>query len=198
VLVNALWGWQQLLLRASPARAGQLAPFAALVPLAICVPAVLFYVLERARTPEEPGAPRRSDIAEFYRIPSGPGAAANALAQQAVFADLARIAQTTPEAARVMWYIPGYVSLLAQRHGVPLERPADSAGLAAQLRATDADYVYLAALHPRDSAQRGGNPLDALVLARAFGEIAWHRERGGQLQSALLKVDKERLGGRVR
>lgn len=195
VIVNFLWAWHRFLLRVSPAEAGLRAPLAAVLPLALCVPAVVFYVVERSRAADEPGvAMRKSDIAEFYRIPEGPSAAANALAQIAVFGDMERIRATTPDDARVMWYTPGYVSLLAQRHGVALERPRDTADLASQALAAKADYIYLAAIHPRDSGRRLGHPLDPLALARPFVQVAWHREnRAGELQSVLLKIDPDRI-----
>ncbi len=53
-----------------------------LAPLVLCVPALVFYVAQRARMPDAPvDAMRKTDIAEFYRIPSGPGAEANAREQ---------------------------------------------------------------------------------------------------------------------
>jgi 4-amino-4-deoxy-L-arabinose transferase-like glycosyltransferase len=193
-LVGALWAWQRLLARYQPDFA-QRAPWAAVLPLALCVPPVVFYIYERARTPEESAVDwRKADIAEFYRVPSGPAAAANAVAQIEVFRDLARVREATPEGARVLWYSPAYVALLAERHGVRLERPADSPALAAQVRATRADYIYLANLHPRDSAHRLGHPLDPVALAEPFTRVVWRRSsQGGDLQAVLLAVDPARL-----
>ena len=195
VMANALWAWQQLLLRVRSETAERRAPWIVVLPLALCAPAVLFYIVERARAPQDPDPPwRNADIAEFYRVPSGPAAAANAAAQIAVFRDLERIRATTPETARVLWYAPAYVALLAQRHGVRLERPADAAGLAAQVRATRADFIYLANLHPRDSAHRLGDPLDPLAYAQALARVAWSRSSpAGGLQSVLLEVDRDTI-----
>ncbi len=195
VMANALWAWYRVLARAQGEAAERRAPWAAILPLALCAPAVLFYIVERARTPQVAGTTARiADIAEFYRVPSGPAAASNATAQLAVFADFERIRATTPEGARVMWYAPAYVALLAQRHGVRLERPRDTAGLAQQVRATRADFIYLAALHPRDSAHRLGHPLDALALARPLARVVWARNgAGGELQAVLLEVEPEKV-----
>ncbi|MGZ5061721.1 MAG: hypothetical protein ACXWG8_12920 [Usitatibacter sp.] len=200
LIVNFLWAWQRFLLRVSPAEAGLRAPLAVVLPLALCAPAMIFYVVGRSHADDEPGvAVRKSDITEFYRIPSGPSAAANALAQIAVFGDMERIRSSTPEGARVMWYTPGYISLLAQRHGVPLERPRDTADLAAQALAAKADYIYLAAIHPRDSSRRLGNPLDPLAFAKPFVQVAWHRDdRSGELQSVLLQIDSDRIHNNIR
>lgn len=197
VMANALWAWHRFLMRAQSETAERRAPWAAVLPLALCAPAVLFYIVERARMPQEPGsAARKADIAEFYRVPAGPAAASNALAQLAVFSDMERIRATTPDTARVLWYAPAYVSLLAHRHGVRLERPRDAAGLAAQLRATRADFIYLATLHPRDSAHRLGHPLDALAHARPLARVVWQRSGArGDLQAVLLEVDREKIPG---
>jgi hypothetical protein len=191
VLVNALWAWQRLAARVRPGSEAR-APWAAVLPLALGVPAVLFYIAERARLPDDSPAPwRKADIAEFYRVPSGPSAAANAAAQIGVFRDFEQIRATTPEGARVLWYAPAYIALLAQRRGVRLERPADAAQLAARVRESGADYIYLAHLHPRDSAHRLGDPLDPLELALPFARIVWRRNGpGGEMRSVLLEVAK--------
>jgi hypothetical protein len=195
LLVHFLWAWTRLLERASPASGARRAPWGALLPLALCMPAALFYIAPRAVAGAEGDGPlRKGDIAEFYRIPSLAGAEASALAQIGVFGDLRRIGETTPPAARVMWYRPNYVALLAQRHGVPLERPRGAADLAAQVRATRADYIYLAELHPRDSARRAGHPLDPLVHARSLGRVVWHRaSAAGNMQAVLIEVDRRKV-----
>jgi hypothetical protein len=194
VMVNALWAWQRLLVRLRPESATR-APWAAALPLALCAPAVLFYIAERARAPEESGAPgRKADIAEFYRIPSGPAAAANANAQIEVFRDLERIGATTPQSARVLWYAPAYVALLGKRRGARLERPVDAADLASQARASHADFIYLADLHPRDSARRLGHPLDPAAYATSIARVVWSRRSpSGQLRSELLEFDHEKI-----
>jgi len=195
VMVNALWAWQRLVARRAPASAQRRAPWVAVLPLVLCVPAVAFYIVGRAATPEEsPSEWRKADIAEFYRVPSGPAAASNASGQIEVFRDFARIRESTPEAARILWYSPAYVSLLAQRRGVRLERPADAASLAAQARAAKADYLYLANLHPRDSAHRLGNPLDPAAFAGSLGTPVWRRTTGsGELRSVLYALDRDKI-----
>jgi hypothetical protein len=195
VMLNSLWAWQRLALRLAPTSAERRAPWAAILPLALCVPAVAFYILARATTVEDPPSTwRKADIAEFYRVPAGPAAAANARAQIEVFKDLARIGESTPADARVLWYSPAYVSLLAQRRGVRLERPADARGLAAQAQASGANYLYLANLHPRDSAHRLGNPLDPTAYADTLGTAVWRRlGPAGELRAALYALDREKI-----
>ena len=195
VMVSAFWGWQRIAMRHAPASAGRRAPWIAVLPLVLGVPAVAFSIAGRAATPEDPPSEwRKADIAEFYRVPVGPAAASNARAQIEVFKDLARIRESTPESARVLWYSPAYVALLAQRRGARLERPADAAALAAQARAANADYLYLANLHPRDSAHRLGNPLDPATFAEAVGTPVWRRTGpGGELRAVLYALDHGKI-----
>ncbi|HEY4999606.1 MAG TPA: hypothetical protein VII36_10700, partial [Usitatibacter sp.] len=196
LLVHAFWLWQRIAARfAGEERVRSMAPYAAIVPLALGVPAVLFYVAERASVGGEAPAPgyRRSDIAEFYRIPDLRAASANADQQIAIFEDLEQIRRSTPEGARVMWYAPGYVSLLAGRRGVALDR-GDLAAMAAQMRAAKPDYIYFAAVHPRDSARRLGDPLDGVAAALPFSDGVWQRvDARGRPEAILLKVDPARI-----
>jgi 4-amino-4-deoxy-L-arabinose transferase-like glycosyltransferase len=196
LMLNAIWLAKALMDRRLDAvRVTRWSAAVAVLPLALCVPAVLFYIVERARMPHDtPGPYRKTDIAEFYRIPSGPSAERNALTQIAVLGDMERLRETTPREARVMWYTPNYVSLLARRRGVPLERPGDSAALAAQVRSSKADYIYLANVQPRDSLHAQGDPLDPAALAAPFSEPVWKRvnERGETL-AILLKIDNQKI-----
>jgi 4-amino-4-deoxy-L-arabinose transferase-like glycosyltransferase len=197
LVLHAFWLVHQALAHVTDARrAGRGAAYAAVLPLALCVPPLLFYIVERARMPDAPADSgyRKTDIAEFYRVPSGPAAERNARTQIAVLGDMERVRRSTPEGARVMWYTPNYIALLARRHGVPLERPMNAAGLAAQLRAARADYLYLSEVHPRDSLMRQGDPRYPVLLARGFTEPVWQRTNDtGQLQAVLLKVDKDKI-----
>ncbi|HMB79490.1 MAG TPA: hypothetical protein VKI43_05465, partial [Vicinamibacterales bacterium] len=196
VLLHALWLWERTAARfADVERARRAAPFAAVLPLALGVPAVLFYIAGRAASGSEDVAPgyRAGDIAEFYRIPDRRSAEANARQQIAIFADLEQVRRTTPEGARVMWYAPDYVTLLAQRRGVALER-RDVAAMSERMRAAKPDYLYFAAVHPRDSARRLGNPLDGIAAALPFADGVWQRvDASGQLESVLLKADAARM-----
>ena len=197
LVVHALWVWQRLAVRVAgeePAQAW--AAFASIAPLLVCVPAMLFYIAERAHASGDVVAVgyRKGDIAEFYRIPDRASAEASALQQIEIFEDMEQIRRTTPASARVMWYAPGYVALLAGRRGVALERSADPHAMSAQMRAAKPDYIYLAAVHPRDSARRLGDPLDAIGAALPFSVGMWRRVNArGALESILLKVDPSRI-----
>jgi hypothetical protein len=196
VMVNAFWAAQRALSRYRDPKAAQhWAAWGAVVPLALCIPPVLFFIVERAAAPEGLAAGlRQTDIAEFYRIPDRASAEKSALLQNGVFGDMVRLRNSTPDGARIISYMPNYVALLAHRRGVPLERPANGEDMVAQVRKLQADYVYLASVHPRDSATRLGNPLDAYQLARPFTELVWYRGNAkGDVDAVLLAVDRKNL-----
>jgi len=195
--LNAIWAWQALLARRlDEARAARWAALATAAPLVIAVLATYAYVAGRAHVPAglEAAGYRARDIAEFYRVPFLPAAYATALAEIDVIADLDRIRATTPEKATVMWYRPEYVALLARRPGVELENPADPVGAARQIAEKRPDYVYLSAVHPRDTAHRQGDPMASLGVARRFGREVWRRDDGrGGYASALIAIDPSSL-----
>lgn len=197
LMLEAIWGAGALARRVSGEAAALRSTWAiALVALATCLPPI-FYVLERAGTRPAPGeeAYRRTDIAEFYRIPSRERAEASAATQIGVFGDLERIRATTPANSRVMWYGPSYVALIAGRHGLPMDYAREPAALAEQVRRHKPDFIYFGPVHPRDSAARDGDALAPWSYARAYSEIVWLRARPGtrDLQAVLLQVDAARL-----
>ena len=197
VALNALWLWHELLSRRIDAtRAARWAAIATAAPLLIAVLAVYAYIAGRAHVPAglEAGGYRARDIAEFYRVPFLPAAYATALGEIDVIADLARVRSSTPETATVMWYRPEYVALLAGRRGIELENPADAAGTARQIVAKKPDYVYLSAVHPRDTAHRQGDPMASLAVVRRYGREVWRRDDGrGGTAAALFAMDPARI-----
>jgi hypothetical protein len=169
--------------------------YAAALPLAFCVPA-LFYIAERARLADDPHSPHaRKEIMEYYRIPFRPEAEASAARQLRGFEDMARIRETTPEAARVMAYGPVYIALLASRHGVALDYPTDASDMAAQVRSRHPDYIYLSRIHPRDSANRLGDPMAPARDIAAYADALWWRPGpDGAAEAALFRVNAGRIG----
>ena len=195
LIVNALWGVrQQIGLNWGVAAAERWTPAGVLLPLALCVPA-LFFIATRASATEEAGAGHAlADITEFYRIPDWRSAVGTATMEIEVLEDMERIRASTPESSRVMWFVPGYMALLANRRGAPLERSANAAALEKQVLDSRANYIYLANVHPRDSRLRHGNPLDDWPNARGFTQLIWRRGGpNGQVYAVLLKVDRDRI-----
>jgi hypothetical protein len=192
LIVNALWTAERFATRMGERGRGWGA-LAALVPLTACLPAVLWLVIERSQASETAGPNRKlSDIAEFYRIPDRRAAVANAARQVGAFSDLERIRGSTPEDARVLSIMPGYMALIARRRAIMLERSTDGRALARQ--ATAADYIYLSNAHPRDSALRDGNPLELWSTVTPFTQPVWVRSvPGGDPQAVLLRVEHDKI-----
>jgi hypothetical protein len=197
LLMNAFWLWQRLLaFRFDPERRDRLCIYASALPLGLCIPATVLHVGARAHEPCEELVAHHceTDIAEFYRAPSLATAKADARREIGVLADLERIRRTTPEQARVAWYVSDYVALLAGRTGVELRNVASAEILTARLKAQRPDYVYLTSVHPRDSAHRDGDPLSALATVLRYGDIEWRRDdTHGTLESVLVRIDRQRL-----
>ena len=96
-----------------------------------------------------------------------------------------------------MWYAPAYVALLARRRGVRLERPADAADFAAQMRATRRRLHLPGPRAPaRQRAPAGRSARLRWLLARELaptwcGSAA--RPGAARPRSVLLEVDRSRI-----
>jgi hypothetical protein len=197
LMLNAFWLWRRLFLRWNGGiSADRLLAYATIAPVACCLPATLLHFLPRATLPCDGAVAGYcvTDIAELYRIPVLAAAKTEAQREIDVVTDFARIRRTTDAAARVMWHVPGYVALLAEREGVEMPEPVDAASLAARLRQSHPDYIYLSLVHPRDTAHRRGDPMAALPVVLTFADVVWLRNGpAGVPEAALLKVDYDRV-----
>jgi hypothetical protein len=156
-----------------------------LLLLSLSVPALAF-IHQRSRAPE-----RYAQMTDWYRTPDLGEARLRSQIHLDLEADMDAIRRITRPEDRIMWVVPSYLALLAERRGVS----APSASLAppeyrASVVDSHADYVFLSAYHPRDtihdSAWRAG--LEAL---RGQTETVQTRIRGadGKLSSLLLKMN---------
>jgi len=202
LLAAGWWSLDALVARgAGAARRRRYGAGAAFIPLALCLPALLFYVAARALAPDPTAGPyHRSDIAEYYRFSDGHLAASIADREIGILRDLERIGATTPPAARVMWYLPAYVALIGGREGIPVPETRDPAAFAREVRRLGADYIYVDALPLRDATEGSGGtePLAPARLAAGYAETVWKREIGGAPESALLRIDAARLESALR
>lgn len=197
LLINAFWLCQQVFSRwrGDTPQVNRWCAYAAVLPLALCIPATSLHIWARAHSPCDDAAKYcDSDIAEFYRVPSLASAKIEAERQIGVMADFERIRRTTPENARIAWHVPAYVTLLAERQGVALNSSIASATPSAYFREAQPDYVYLASVHPRDSAHRNGDPLAMLEVVAGYGNVVWRRDNAsGSPESVLIKIHREYL-----
>ena len=200
LLAAAAWALAQASQRlsASP-KARRYAAAACFAPLVLCVPAMLFVagrVLERS-APGQRYA--RADIAEFYRFSVGPLAAATADREIAIFRDLDRIRETTPEDARIAWSLPDYIALLCGRTGLGVPQAADPAAFAAALSRRRVDYLYVNAQPMREEGPAAADPLVSARLAMEYAHPVWTRNGpDGKPAASLLRIDPQRLEARAR
>jgi hypothetical protein len=156
-----------------------------LLLLSLSVPALAF-IHQRSRAPE-----RYVQMTDWYRTPDLAEARLRSQIHLDLEADMDAIRRITRPEDRIMWVVPSYVALLAERRGVsaPSARLAPSEYRASVVDSR-ADYVFLSAFHPRDtihdSAWRAG--LEAL---RGQAQTVQTRLRGadGTVSSLLLKMN---------
>ncbi len=157
--------------------------------LVVTVPALAFFY---HRSVDGRGSPYPY-IAEYYRVPNLAEAQAKATLHVELFKDMQSIARTTGPDDTIVWYLPGYLALLADRKSVampPVTSPAEFFGY---LGANQVDYIFLSRLHPRST-------LDKTILTRWEGYFPeftlpiWRRvNKAGETESVLLRVDREKL-----
>lgn len=127
----------------------------------------------------------------WYRTPDLAAARARAQVQLDLFADMEAIRALTRPEDRVMWVVPGYVALLADRHGVkaPDARLGTDAYLTA-VRKSGADYVFLSRFNPRDTLSEAA--WEAGMRALVYGAKPVHASGrpDGTATSVLLKAPK--------
>jgi hypothetical protein len=151
--------------------------------LSLTLPALAF-IHQRAQAQE-----RVAEIVDWYRTPALGEARARSQVHLDLFADMDAIRNLTREQDRVMWSVPSYIALLADRRGVG----APDSALAPEpyrqaVRDSGADYVFLSVYHPRDTlgtgAWRAGS---AALLGHAAVVHADTQGAGGSVTAVLLK-----------
>lgn len=157
-----------------------------LLLLSLSVPSLAF-IHQRSRAPE-----RYVQMTDWYRTADLDEARSRSQIHLDLEADMDTIRRLTRPEDRIMWVVPSYLALLADRRGVsaPSERLAPAEYRRSVLD-SQADYVFLSAFHPRDTihdtAWRAG--LEAL---RGHAQTVQSRIRGadGTVSSLLLKMDR--------
>jgi hypothetical protein len=119
---------------------------AAILAVSLALPA-LGFVYQRAST----GYPAAA-IVDWYRTADVKAAKTRAQVHLDLFADMEAIRKLTRPGESVMWVAPGYIALLADRHGV--KAPDSALGTDPYLEAArklKVDYVFMSTYHPRDT-----------------------------------------------
>lgn len=163
-----------------------------LLLLSLAAPA-LGFIYQRANAEG-----RQVEMTEWYRTPDVDNARARAQIHIDLMDDMETIRRLTQPEDRIMWVVPSYIALLADRRGVP----APAAGLSPvdyrrAVRHAGPDYLYLSMYHPRDTvrdtAWRAG--MEAMT---GHAEIIYARKSvdGGAIGSTLLNIKGAGVGGR--
>jgi hypothetical protein len=133
---------------------------------------------------------------EFYLFADRDRALRRALEQRYLLTDMHQIREQTSPSARIVWFAPHYLNLLAGRFGIGFEDWSvlkNLPDLARALAKANADYVLLTRVNPRDTRES----FDGLALLPAFAPLAntvWKAsDPNGKERSVLMRIDNERL-----
>jgi hypothetical protein len=127
----------------------------------------------------------------FYLVPDLPSAEQKSRQHLLLFEDMQRIRRTTPEGARILWFSPAYLNLLAERRGVPFPNTRDAAEFRRQIYRTGAPLLFVSQLIPHRTSDDGRRRLAAVV---DFTKPLWiDYGGGGEWFSMLLRIDHEKL-----
>ena len=188
-------------LAAAVRRAGAEGPRLAAVGLAfpavLCVPGL--WMVQARSLDRSPVAPSSAyclaDATRYYTVGDAVQARALAAKEAAVLGGFEALGRVTPPGARIMWMRPEYVALLGGRAGVPFYYDWDAHRVAAEIRASQADYVLLSALFKIDLRGGTGNPMQRLASVAAYTHpvLSARNAETGSEEFVLLEVDRAAL-----
>jgi hypothetical protein len=127
-------------------------------------------------------------IIDWYRTPDLAQARSRSRVHLGLEEDMRAIATRVPPGERVMWVVPAYVALLADRRGVPAPPPSPTPEYRRSIEAARPDYLFLSRYHPRDTVREsawrvGREATDGL------GELVYVRRRDdGEAAAILLRL----------
>ncbi len=168
-----------------------------LLMLAVSAPSARFFALRAAQETPVTGMDFTAHVG-FFRQMDLKRAEADAFTHGALLQDMERIRQSTPPEARVMWFMPSFLPLLAGRHGVILPPLEPKEQFLQAVWQSGADHAFVSRFHPRDTRE-GVDGMRWLPALLPFSKPVWWRTiPGGQEpMSMLLRIDRQRLQGRT-
>ena len=190
LLLYAFWSLTAVM--AASGRRPRLAHALLVLALVSLSAPALAFIRQRALTDGE-----LSRITDWYRTPDLDRARSRAQVHLDLLADMESIKTLTEPRARIMWVVPSYIALLADRRGVPAPdaRLSPEQYREAVQRATP-DYIFLSAYHPRDTLRESAWKTGVAAMA-GHGEAVHARRRpDGTLGSILLKLNAPQLVAR--
>jgi len=154
--------------------------------LSLAVPAMAF-IYQRSQA-----TGRSTGITDWYRTPDLARARSRAQTHLDLLDDMDAIRSRTQPGDRVMWVVPAYLALLADRRGVAA--PAANLGPEAYrdaVRKSGADYVFLSRYHPRDTIRDTAWQAGVRALVPDSKAVHTRTQEGGSVvTSILLKAEK--------
>jgi hypothetical protein len=149
--------------------------------LTLSVPAMAF-VYQRAQA-----AGRVAEMTEWYRTPDLSRARNRSQVHLDLLDDMQAIRSLTQPQHRVMWVVPSYLALLADRAGIaaPDARLGPEAYREA-VRRSGADYVFLSRYHPRDTIRDTAWQAGIRALAADAKAVHTRTQDGGSIVSSIL------------
>ena len=186
LLLNACYAGQSLLSLFRPKSRFYLTSLLTLLALFSTLPAQS-YTYHRYQLGSELGC---QFYKEFYTLPDLKEARQQCAMQSVMHADLMALKEITKANDRIMYFIPAYVALLAERVAVPIRFGKDEEGKIVLLKDKQAEYVYLSELHPRKTRKE----INGLAVAPFFE--GWtslvrtsYSEELGRTVAVLLKTE---------
>ncbi len=149
--------------------------------LTLVVPAMAF-IYQRSQA-----AGRVIEMTDWYRTPDLARARARSQVHLDLLDDMQAIRALTRPDDRVMWVVPSYLALLADRRGVaaPEARLGPEAYREA-VRRSGADYVFLSRYHPRDTIRDTAWQAGVRALATDSKAVHTRAQEGGSVVTSIL------------
>ena len=139
-----------------------------LVFMALSLPAIIF-IYQRHGFTTTHGLDYSSNP-EFYQLADPHQAQDKARQHLLLMRDMEKIKTTMPPKAKIMWFTPVYINLLAEREGVELPHARGRRAMLDAIAENPPDYLYISCLHPRKTSENG---LAMLAWVSGVGEIYW-------------------------
>ncbi len=149
--------------------------------LSLAVPAMAF-IYQRSQA-----VGRVVEMTDWYRTPDLARARARSQIHLDLLDDMQAIRELTGPEAKVMWVVPAYVALLADRRGVAApEASLAPAAYREAVRQSGADYVFLSRYHPRDTIRDTAWQAGVRALAADAKAIHTRAQDGGSVVTSIL------------
>jgi hypothetical protein len=162
-----------------------------LLLISLAVPA-LGFIYQRSKAEG-----RHVEMTDWYRTPDLNEARMRAGTHLDLLADMESIRALTQPGDRIMWVVPSYIALLADRRGVPAPAPELApADYRKAVLGSGPDFVFLSVYHPRDTIRDTAWRAGRAALDEDAQIVHVRRRADGSPGSLLLRPAGSAPGGR--